>query len=34
LPTIGDMLAEMSEGAIDGKAYDAEWPGRAKRSLW
>ncbi len=34
LPTIGDMLAEMSRGAIDGAAYDAEWPGRAAGSLW
>jgi hypothetical protein len=34
LPTIGDMLAEMSQGDIDGAAYDAEWPGRAKESLW
>ena len=34
LPTIGDMLAEMSRGAIDGEAYDAEWPGRAATSMW
>ncbi|MGB5835773.1 MAG: pyridoxamine 5'-phosphate oxidase family protein [Albidovulum sp.] len=34
LPTIGDMLAEMSQGAIDGAAYDAEWPGRAAETLW
>ncbi len=34
LPTIGDMLAEMSRGAIDGAAYDAEWPGRVQESLW
>lgn len=34
LPTIGDMLAEMSRGAIDGEAYDAEWPGRAAASMW
>lgn len=34
LPTVGDMLAEMSRGAIDGEAYDAEWPGRAAGSLW
>ncbi|MGB3316154.1 MAG: pyridoxamine 5'-phosphate oxidase family protein [Albidovulum sp.] len=34
LPTIGDMLAEMSQGEIDGAAYDAEWPGRAAQSLW
>ncbi len=34
LPTVGDMLAELSRGAIDGAAYDAEWPGRAARTLW
>jgi hypothetical protein len=34
LPTIGDMLAELSQGAIDGAAYDAEWPGRAAVSMW
>lgn len=34
LPTIGDILAEMSRGAIDGEAYDAEWPGRAAASMW
>ncbi|MBC7142142.1 MAG: pyridoxamine 5'-phosphate oxidase family protein [Rhodobacteraceae bacterium] len=34
LPTVGDMLAEISRGAIDGAAYDAEWPGRAAMTLW
>ncbi|WP_347312208.1 pyridoxamine 5'-phosphate oxidase family protein [Defluviimonas sp. SAOS-178_SWC] len=34
LPTVGDMLAELSRGAIDGAAYDAEWPGRAAKTLW
>ena len=34
LPTIGDILAEMTQGEIDGGAYDAEWPGRAAASLW
>ncbi len=34
LPTVGDMLAEISRGAIDGAAYDAEWPGRAAATLW
>jgi len=29
LPTVGDMLREITEGRIDGKAYDANWPGRA-----
>ena len=34
LPSIGDMLREMTEGAIDGAAYDADWPARAVRTLW
>lgn len=34
LPTVGAMLVEMSRGAIDGAAYDAERPGRAAKSLW
>ncbi len=34
LPTVGDMLREMSDGGIDGAAYDAEWPGRAAQSMW
>ncbi|MEZ5912665.1 MAG: pyridoxamine 5'-phosphate oxidase family protein [Paracoccaceae bacterium] len=34
LPSVGDLLAEMSAGTIDGAAYDAEWPGRAAKTLW
>jgi uncharacterized protein len=34
LPTPGDILTEMTEGEIDGAAYDAEWPGRAATSMW
>lgn len=34
LPTPGDILGETSRGSIDGKAYDAEWPGRAKATMW
>lgn len=33
LPTVGDLLAEQKAG-FDGAAYDADWPGRAARSLW
>lgn len=33
LPSVGDILAEMEAG-FDGGAYDAEWPGRAKTSMW
>ena len=34
LPTVGDMLREISQGDIDGTAYDAEWPGRAAKTMW
>jgi len=34
LPTVGDMLREITEGRIDGKAYDADWPGRAALTMW
>lgn len=34
LPSIGEMLREITHGGIDGKAYDAEWPGRAATSMW
>ena len=33
LPSVGEMLAEMKAG-FDGAAYDAEWPGRAARTMW
>lgn len=34
LPTPGQILANMTEGAVGGAAYDAEWPGRAAATLW
>lgn len=34
LPTIGDMLREITEGRFDGASYDAEWPGRAAKTMW
>jgi uncharacterized protein len=34
LPSVGDMLREITEGAIDGAAYDADWPGRAAKTMW
>ncbi len=34
LPTVGDMLREITEGRIDGQAYDADWPGRAALTMW
>jgi len=34
LPTPGDVLAEMTQREIDGKAYDKAWPERARQTLW
>lgn len=34
LPTAGVLLDEMTSGEIDGAAYDADWPGRAEKTLW
>jgi PPOX class probable FMN-dependent enzyme len=34
LPSPGSILAATSGGRIDGEAYDAEWPGRAAKSMW
>jgi len=34
LPTPGDILAAMSEGAEGGADYDKTWPERAKTTMW
>ena len=34
LPTVGEMLREITDGAFDGAGYDAEWPGRAAATMW
>lgn len=38
LPTPGQILAAQTkardDGGIDAEAYDAEWPGRAAKSMW
>lgn len=34
LPTAGQMLAALTAGEVGGTAYDAEWPGRAAKSMW
>jgi PPOX class probable FMN-dependent enzyme len=34
LPTPGRILEVTSRAAIDGPAYDAEWPERAKKTMW
>lgn len=34
LPTVGDMLRDVTNGGFDGATYDLEWSARAKDSLW
>ncbi len=34
LPTVGDMLKEMTSGAFDGERYDRDWGARAKDTMW
>ena len=34
LPSVGDMLREVTQGGIDGAIYDADWPGRAAKTMW
>jgi PPOX class probable FMN-dependent enzyme len=34
LPSLGDILAEMTDGAEGGAAYDAAWSGRAAETMW
>lgn len=34
LPSMGDLLAEATQGAVGGGAYDAEWAERSTREIW
>ncbi|GGH18577.1 pyridoxamine 5'-phosphate oxidase [Alsobacter metallidurans] len=34
LPSPGQILADMTEGAVGGEAYDRDWPERARKTLW
>lgn len=34
VPSVGEMLAELSERRIGGEDYDRAWPDRAKATLW
>ena len=34
LPTVGEMMERLSNGQFDGKAYDAEYPERMKRTIY
>lgn len=34
LPTVGEILAEVSRGEEGGAQYDAEWGARAEKTMW
>lgn len=34
IPTVGDMLRDVTSGSYDGAAYDAAWPLRAAKTMW
>ena len=34
LPTVGEILSEMTDGAEGGTAYDKEWGARAANTMW
>ncbi len=34
LPSVGEMLKEITNGEFDGDEYDNNWPARAEKTLW
>lgn len=34
LPTVGDMMRDMTDGTFDGATYDADWHSRAAKTMW
>ncbi|MCX7561022.1 pyridoxamine 5'-phosphate oxidase family protein [Sulfitobacter sp. F26204] len=34
LPSVGDILAALTDGEEGGASYDATWPGRAQNTMW
>jgi PPOX class probable FMN-dependent enzyme len=34
LPTVGQILADMSANQVGGESYDREWPERAQQTMW
>ena len=34
LPTVGEILAEMTDGAEGGKSYEDAWGPRAAKTMW
>jgi predicted pyridoxine 5'-phosphate oxidase superfamily flavin-nucleotide-binding protein len=34
LPSVGEILAALTNNRVGGEAYDRAWPERARKSLW
>lgn len=34
LPSVGQILAAMTDGEVGGPGYDRDWPGRAEKTMW
>lgn len=34
LPSVGQLMHEITDGRIDGQSYDEEWPVRAAKTMW
>lgn len=34
LPSVGEILAKLSDNRVGGQQYDEEWPERARKTLW
>jgi uncharacterized protein len=34
VPTVGDMLRDVTDGSYDGADYDTAWPARAATTMW
>jgi uncharacterized protein len=34
IPTVGEMLRDVTGGGYDGATYDAAWPARAAKTMW
>ena len=34
VPSLGAILSEMTQGDVDGTAFDAAWPARAQETFW
>ncbi|MEM8582523.1 MAG: pyridoxamine 5'-phosphate oxidase family protein, partial [Pseudomonadota bacterium] len=34
LPTVGEIMSDVTEGDFDGMTYDADWAARASKTMW